>query len=157
LKGRGAFAIIWRIGLAGWPPSKDNRRMNKPHSAPRAKQWTCVAAFALAAFSAQPASACEVLNRDQVRYFTGFFIASHYCPFAKKPMDGAQLFVMLQTFKYVSDGSPMEGNCVEIMKEEKDAGLAIVQKDKDGVCNWAKGQLEKNGVLREFFSKVGIF
>jgi hypothetical protein len=123
-----------------------------------AHRWGAfMASFMFLGLSAQPAAACDVLNRSQVRYFTGFFVASHYCPFAKKPMDGAQFLAMLQALKYVTDGSPMEGDCMEVMKEEKDAALAIAQKDLDGVCNWAKRQLDASATLKEFFSKVGVF
>jgi hypothetical protein len=65
--------------------------------------------------SAQPAAACEVLDQGQVRYLTGFVVASHYCPFRKKPIDAAQFLAILHALKIVTDQDPTEGNCMEIL------------------------------------------
>jgi hypothetical protein len=123
----------------------------------RSRHWAFVVILILLGSFAQPAVACDVLDRGKIRYFTGFVVASHYCPFRKKPIDAAQFVAILHALKWVTDTNPTEGNCMEILTAEQDAALAIAKKDMEGVCNWAKGELDRSPVLQEFFSSAGAF
>jgi hypothetical protein len=130
--------------------------MNAFKAAGRAS-WVVVALFVPLGLSAHPAGACDVLDRGQVRYFTGFVMASHYCPFRKQPIDAAKLLAILHALKIVSDQDPTQGNCMEILIEERDKALAITERDMDGLCKWAEGELNKYPDTKHFFSELGIF